>query len=165
MRAAIPDTHCCSRQLPNVGATTRLAEALSVHVRPGDVICLAGTLGVGKTAFARAFINAIAGRCGAPEQEVPSPTFTLVQSYEFPDLIISHFDLYRIEAPHEIYELGLDDAIADGVVLIEWPERMEGLLPADRLELALRSGDALDERLVEITGYGEWAERLAGISL
>jgi tRNA A37 threonylcarbamoyladenosine biosynthesis protein TsaE len=83
MRAAIPDTHCRSRQLPNVGATTRLAEALSEHVRPGDVIGLSGTLGVGKTAFARAFINAIAVRCGAPEQEVPSPTFTLVQSYEF----------------------------------------------------------------------------------
>jgi tRNA threonylcarbamoyl adenosine modification protein YjeE len=163
MRAADPDTLHRSRRLPSVDATTRLAELLSEHVRRGDFIGLAGTLGVGKTTFARAFINAIARRGGAPEEEVPSPTFTLVQSYELPGLIVSHFDLYRIERPDEIHELGLDDAIADGAVLIEWPERLESFLPSDRLELILSAGANPDERIAELIGYGEWAERLAGI--
>ena len=163
MRAADPETLHRSRRLPSVDATTRLAELLSVHVRRGDFIGLADTLGVGKTTFARAFINAIARRGGAPEEEVPSPTFTLVQSYELPGLIVSHFDLYRIERPDEIHELGLDDAIADGAVLIEWPERLEGFLPSDRLELVLSAGANPNQRVAELIGYGEWAERLAGI--
>ncbi len=163
MRAADPDTLYRTRRLPDVGATARLAGALSERVIRGDVIGLAGALGVGKTTFARAFINAIARRGGAPEEEVPSPTFTLVQAYELPGLIVSQFDLYRIERPDEIHELGLDDAIADGVVLIEWPERLEGLLPADRLDLVLSAGSNPDERLAELTGHGNWAGRLAGI--
>ncbi len=165
MRAADPNTLFRTRRLPDVGATTRLAGALSEHVRQGDVIGLTGALGVGKTTFARAMINACARRGGVPEEEVPSPTFTLVQAYELPGLIVSHFDLYRIERPDEIHELGLDDAIADGVVLIEWPERLEGLLPADRLDLVLSAGSNPDERLAELTGYGDWAGRLAEISV
>ena len=164
MHAADPDSQIRSRRLPDVDATTRLAEALSQHVHQGDVICLAGTLGIGKTTFARAFINAIARREGAPAEEVPSPTFTLVQSYEFPGLIVSHFDLYRIEQPDEVYELGLDDAIADGAVLIEWPDRLGGFLPTDRLELILHSGDNPDERVAELIGYGGWTGRLAEFS-
>ncbi len=167
MRAAVPDTLSRTRRLPDVGATTRLAEALSEVARRGDVIGLGGALGVGKTTFARAFINACARRRGAPEEEVPSPTFTLVQVYEFAGLTVSHFDLYRIERPDETHELGLDDAIADGVVLIEWPERLEGLLPADRLDLVLSAGAGPDpnpdERLAELTGHGDWAGRLARI--
>ena len=163
MRVAEPDTLSRTRRLPDVGATARLAGALSEHVRQGDVIGLAGALGVGKTTFARAFINTIARRGGAEEEEVPSPTFTLVQTYELPGLIVSHFDLYRIERPDEIHELGLDDAITDGVVLIEWPERLEDLLPADRLDIVLSAGSNSDERVAELTGYGDWAGRLAGI--
>ncbi len=163
MRAADPDTLYRTRRLPDVGATARLAGALSERVIRGDVIGLAGALGIGKTTFARAFINAIARRGGAPEEEVPSPTFTLVQAYELPGLIVSHFDLYRIERPDEVHELGLDDAIADGVVLIEWPERLAGRLPADRLDLVLSDGGGPNERLAELTGHGEWAGRLARI--
>ncbi len=161
MRAAVPDTLTRARRLPDVGATSRLAEALSKLVRRGDVIGLAGVLGIGKTTFARAFINARARRGGLPDQEVPSPTFTLVQIYEFAGLTVSHFDLYRIERPDETDELGLDDAIADGAVLIEWPERLEGLLPPDRLDLVLSAGAGPDERLAELTGHGDWAARLA----
>ena len=163
MRAAAPDTVSRTRRLPDVGATARLAEALLDHLRRGDVIGLGGALGVGKTTFARALVNALARRGGAPEVEVPSPTFTLVQVYELPGLIVSHFDLYRIERPDEVDELGLDDAIADGVVLIEWPERLAGRLPADRLDLVLSAGGGPDERLAELTGRGEWAARLARI--
>ena len=161
MRAAVPDTLSRTRRLADVGATTRLAEVLSEQVRRGDVIGLGGALGIGKTTFARAFINARARRGGMADQEVPSPTFTLVQVYEFPGIIVSHFDLYRIERPDETHELGLDDAIADGAVLIEWPERLEGLLPPDRLDLVLSAGAGPDERLAELTGYGDWAARLA----
>ncbi len=163
MRPAVPDTVSRTRRLPDVGATARLAEALSKHVRRGDVIGLGGDLGVGKTTFARAFINARARRGGLADQEVPSPTFTLLQVYELAGLTVSHFDLYRIERPDETHELGLDDAIADGVVLIEWPERLEGFLPADRLDLVLSAGSNPDERLAELTGHGNWAGRLAGI--
>jgi tRNA threonylcarbamoyl adenosine modification protein YjeE len=165
MRAAEPEITCRTRRLPDVDATAQLAGTLSEHVRPGDVVCLAGTLGVGKTTFARAFVNAVARKHGLPEQEVPSPTFTLVQAYEFPGLTVSHFDLYRIETPDEVYELGLDDAIADGVVLIEWPERMGGLLPTDRVQLELLAGESPEERLAELTGYGAWAERLGKLPL
>lgn len=163
MRVADLDMFSRTRRLLDVDDTARLAEVFSEHVRQGDVIGLAGALGVGKTTFARAFINAIARRGGALEEEVPSPTFTLVQTYELPDMIISHFDLYRIERSDEILELGLDDAIADGVVLIEWPGRLGGLLPANLLELVLNAGSNWDERVAEMTGYGDWAERLAGI--
>ena len=86
-----------------------------------------------------------------------------MQVYELPGLIVSHFDLYRIERPDEVHELGLDDAIADGVVLIEWPERLGGRLPADRLDLVLSLGSGPDERLAELTGSGDWAERLAWV--
>ena len=151
------------RRLRDVGETSRLAETLSRYLRPGDVIGLGGDLGLGKTTLARALINALAQRLGAPAEEVPSPTFTLVQVYELPGLIVSHFDLYRIERPEEIRELGLADAIADGVVLIEWPERLGAWLPADRLDVVLGPGAGPDERIAEIAGHGEWAGRLAGI--
>ncbi len=160
MRATAPDTLSRTRRLADVGATSRLAETISEQVRRGDVIALGGALGVGKTTFARAFINACARRGGMPDQEVPSPTFTLVQVYELPGITVSHFDLYRIERPDEAHELGLDDAIADGVVLIEWPERLEGLLPPDRLDLVLSAGAGPDERVAVLTGHGDWARRL-----
>ena len=163
MRVTDLDTFSRTQRLLDVDATARLAGALSEHVRQGDVICLTGALGAGKTTFARAFINAIAQRSDGSEEEVPSPTFTLVQTYELSDVVVSHFDLYRIERSDEVFELGLEDAIDDGIVLIEWPERLGGLLPPNRLELALRDGSKRDERIAELTGYGNWAERLAGI--
>ncbi len=163
MRAS-PDTTTRTLRLPDVAATARLAGALADLVRQGDVIGLGGTLGAGKTTLARALINALARRGGAPGEEVPSPTFTLVQAYDLPGITVSHFDLYRIEQPEEVFELGLDDAIADGVVLIEWPERLDGLLPADRLDLVLSPGPGPDERIAELTGHGAWADRLEELS-
>ncbi len=168
MRAADPETVSRTRRLPDVAATERLAAALARHARRGDVIGLGGDLGAGKTTFARAFVNTLAKRGGGPDEEVPSPTFTLVQAYQLAGLTVSHFDLYRIERPEEVRELGLDDAIADGVVLIEWPERLGGLLPADRLDLVFGPGSdpgsRPDERVAELTGHGDWARRLAAIS-
>jgi tRNA threonylcarbamoyladenosine biosynthesis protein TsaE len=144
-------------------ATERLAAALAARARAGDVIALSGGFGAGKTAFARAFIRARPG--GAAVSEVPSPTFTLVQVYDLPDAAVWHLDLYRIKHPEEAFELGLEEALAGAITLIEWPERLGALLPAERLDLALAPGDAPDARRAVLTpcGAGDWAARIAGI--
>jgi len=149
--------------LPDLAATRALAGRLAAIAAPGDVIALAGDLGAGKTEFARAFINALAGLHGLPEEDVPSPTFTLAQSYDFPGFTVWHFDLYRVEHAEEAWELGIEDAFAEGVSLIEWPDRLGGLLPAGALRLTLLPGDAPDARNVEIVADAAWAARLAGV--
>jgi tRNA threonylcarbamoyladenosine biosynthesis protein TsaE len=151
-------------ELSGLGDTRRLAERCAALARPGDVVALAGGLGAGKTAFARAFVNAVARREGAPEEDVPSPTFTLVQVYEFPTMTVYHFDLYRIENPEEVTELGLEEALADGVTLIEWPERLGGDLSADRLALNFDFGDGESERRCTIRGHGDWVARARSLA-
>ncbi len=107
----------------------RLAEDFAFALKPGDVLALNGDLGAGKTTFARALIRAISGQ---PDIEIPSPTFTLVQTYSACRFDVAHFDLYRLAAPEELHELGLDHALGKGVAIIEWPERAGELLPVDR---------------------------------
>lgn len=118
--------------LPDEAATSRLGAALSARLQPGDIIALHGDLGAGKTTLARALIRAL---CGA-ETEIPSPTYTLLQTYPAPDFPIYHFDLYRLEDPSEIIELGWDDT-GDGLSLIEWPGRAGPHLPQSRLDVHL----------------------------
>ncbi len=142
-------------ELPDESATCRLADAVAGLARVGDVIALAGELGTGKTVFARAFIHA-----RGTDEEVPSPTFTLVQVYELAGGPVYHFDLYRLSDPEETYELGIEEAFADGITLIEWPERLDGLLPAERLDVALAMGESEDARRVSVTGHGDWAGRM-----
>jgi tRNA threonylcarbamoyladenosine biosynthesis protein TsaE len=120
--------------LRDADATARLGAALAKWVGPGDVIALWGDLGAGKTSFARALIQAKLAAHGHSE-DVPSPTFTLVQTYETPDVEIWHVDLYRITHADEVVELGVEDAMVDSLVLIEWPGRMGEDLPADRLDV------------------------------
>ncbi len=151
--------------LPDLAATAALARALAERVRPGDVIGLAGELGTGKTTFARAFIHAMAELEGAAAEEVPSPTFTLVQAYDFAGVSVWHFDLYRVERPEDAYELGIEEAFAAAVSLVEWPERLGPLLPAERLELHLAMGAGPETRRATLTAYGEWAKRLRGLKL
>lgn len=110
--------------------TRRLANDIAMVLKPGDVICLSGDLGAGKSTFTRALIRTFAGE---PELEVPSPTFTLVQTYDFPRFDLSHFDLYRLEEPEELEELGLEDLLETGAALIEWPEKANELLPGNAL--------------------------------
>jgi tRNA threonylcarbamoyladenosine biosynthesis protein TsaE len=112
--------------LPNEAATESLGETLALRLNPGDVVGLKGDLGAGKTTLARAIIRAAAND---PTLIVPSPTFTLVEVYETPRGAYWHFDLYRLEAPEQVYELGWEEALAEGVVLLEWPERLGKLLP------------------------------------
>lgn len=144
--------------LPTEAATAAVAAALAAVARPGDVLALAGDLGAGKTALARAFVRTRAGVA----TEVPSPTFTLAQSYDLPGGVVWHFDLYRIAAPEDAVELGIEEAMAEGICLIEWPERLGLLLPARRLWLTLSVLDADRRHLVVDAGPG-WADRLAGL--
>ncbi|MGB9153105.1 MAG: tRNA (adenosine(37)-N6)-threonylcarbamoyltransferase complex ATPase subunit type 1 TsaE [Alphaproteobacteria bacterium] len=141
--------------LPDLDALPKLAKLIAPHLRAGDMLALTGDLGTGKTSFARALLQLL-GVSG----DIPSPTFTLVQTYEASGLLISHFDLYRLKSSAELDELGWDDALADGVTLVEWPERAEGRLPADRLVLnfsILPSG----ARQCVIEPQGNWRTRLA----
>ena len=145
--------------LPNETATAALAARIAARAVPGDIIALKGDLGIGKTVFARAFIRA----CGNPD-EVPSPTFTLVQVYDAGPTEIWHFDLYRIRAPDEAWELGIEDAFAAGISLIEWPERLGPLLPERRLQLGFAFGDEPGARRIAIDPGKEWEARLAIIA-
>lgn len=160
---AAPDETAAAQQveLSDLAATASLAARLARVARAGDVIALSGALGAGKTAFARAFVAACAAARGAAEDEVPSPTFTLVQTYPFDDLVVYHFDLYRLARPDEAWELGIEDAFADGVTLIEWPERLGALLPGERLDIALLPGAGPDARTAKLIPHGGWADRLA----
>lgn len=147
-----------SISLSDEPATVKFGQALAELARNGDVILLAGDLGAGKTALARALIQTL---CGA-STEVPSPTFTLVQDYDSPFGPIHHFDLYRIEHPDEALEIGFEDALGDGVCLIEWPDRLAGLLPHNALRIDLTmDGHA---RFAKLSAKNEtWRERLASI--
>jgi tRNA threonylcarbamoyl adenosine modification protein YjeE len=144
--------------LPDENSTAALAARLSPLARPGDVIALSGDLGAGKTSFARAFIRARGG-----DEAVPSPTFTLMQTYELPGGPVWHFDLYRLKAAEEAWELGIEEAFDSGISLIEWPERLGPLLPARRLGVILDFGLVPDTRRASLSPGGDWAARLAGI--
>jgi len=119
--------------LADDAATTQFGEDLALALKPGDCLALSGDLGAGKSSLARAFLRAVADDEGL---DVPSPTFTLVQSYDL-RLSVSHFDLYRLGDPSELAELGFDEALQNGICLIEWPEMAAGELPADRITLRL----------------------------
>lgn len=148
--------------LPDERATSALAADVAARARDGDVIALSGPLGSGKTTFARYFIRARMGTGPAGDQDVPSPTFTLVETYQ-PESgpAIWHFDLYRIESQDEAYELGIEDAFAEGIALIEWPERLGTLLPREHLGIALAAGGG--SRIATLSPSPGWVHRIAGL--
>jgi tRNA threonylcarbamoyladenosine biosynthesis protein TsaE len=117
---------------PDEAATEALATRLAARARPGDFFLLSGPLGAGKTAFARAFIRA---RAADPMLEIPSPTFTLVQTYDLPTQIW-HYDLWRLAGPAALEELAWDEA-QSGIVLVEWPDRLGALTPAQALHITI----------------------------
>lgn len=137
------------------------AAALAALLAAGDVVCLQGDLGAGKTTLARHVVQAL---CGA-DTEVPSPTFTLVQTYDDGRVPLWHFDLYRLNHPDDVQELGWDAARGFAASLVEWPQRLGPLLPADRLDIRLASvdGDAA-LRQVTLSPQGGWISRLEHLS-
>lgn len=140
--------------LPDEAATARLGAAVAARLQTGEAVCLSGPLGAGKSTLARALVRALT----MPDEEVPSPTFTLVQFYEGPRLAVAHFDLYRLSDPDEAYEIGLDEALETGAAVIEWPQRLEGRLPPDRLDIEI----ALAEdggRTARLAPHGAWEGR------
>ena len=140
------------RMLSDLADTERLAAALAGVVRPGDAILLSGELGAGKTALARAFLRALTDD---PGLDVPSPTFTLVQTYDTPKGRVHHYDLWRLTDHRAMAELGWDDALEE-IVLVEWPDRLGPLTPPHALSVVLRpTGD--DKREATLTG---WVDRL-----
>ena len=146
--------------LPDADATARLGAALAGHVRPGDTILLEGPIGAGKSHLARALILALLARDGRRE-DVPSPSYTLVQSYDSSAGRIVHADLYRLSDPDEIVELGLDAAFEEAICLVEWPERLGTDAPPDALRLSLApSGEGREARLASGPG---WQDRLAAL--
>jgi tRNA threonylcarbamoyl adenosine modification protein YjeE len=149
-----------SLALSNETATAHLMADLALLIGPGDVITLSGDLGAGKTAAARAMIRYLAGD---ESIEVPSPTFTLAQTYDLPAFPLVHADLYRINDASELEEIGLSPLPEGTVALIEWPERAPDALPADRIDIALNHRPALGSsaRAAEITGHGNAAAQVA----
>ena len=142
-----------SFSLPDEAATERLGTALAKRLRPRDVVALQGGLGVGKTTLARAILRAAAGD---PSLVVPSPTFTLVEVYDTSRGTFWHFDLYRLEEADQVFELGWEEARADGIALVEWAERLGRLLPRERLTVMLAiEGDG---RRADLQGEARFGE-------
>ena len=141
--------------LADEAATTRLGMAIAAHLRTGEALWLWGPLGAGKSTLARALVRALT----TPDEEVPSPTFTLVQFYEGPRLNVAHFDLYRLSHADEAYEIGLDEALDVGAAVIEWPERLDGQLPRDRLDVVITPGRNDDSREARLVTHGTWKGR------
>jgi tRNA threonylcarbamoyladenosine biosynthesis protein TsaE len=139
--------------LPDPAATANLAAAIAALARPGDAILLDGPLGAGKTTFARAFLRAAAGD---PALEVPSPTFTLVQTYDTNLGRVHHYDLWRLDGPAALAELGWDEA-CDDIILVEWPERLGNRRPPAALTILLRLGEGI-QRHATLSG---WPDRLS----
>jgi N-acetylmuramate 1-kinase len=162
MQSNSPGAATFTIALANEDATRRLAVDLANLLAPGDFVALSGGLGAGKTTLVRAMIAHLAG--GA-EIEVPSPTFTLVQTYDLAPFALVHADLYRLSGPGELAELGIDD-VPGAVVVMEWPDRAGDALPADRIEvaLALDPDDALERRVARVVGHGAAAARIAHLA-
>lgn len=143
--------------LPDAEATTALGQVIAPLLTAGDSLLLYGPLGMGKSTLARGLIRAMT----TPDEDVPSPTFTLVQFYES-DPPVAHFDLYRLTRPEEAFEIGLDEALDEGCAVIEWPERLGDdpgrFLGADQLIIEI--SEQGDGRLATVSGVGRWETRL-----
>tara|TARA_R110002072_G_scaffold182463_1_gene338597 strand:- start:669 stop:1160 length:492 start_codon:yes stop_codon:yes gene_type:complete len=149
-------------EVRSLAESAALAERVSEILKPGDIIALGGTLGAGKTAFVRALVRALARE----EIDVPSPTYNLLLTYDFDDFCLYHYDLYRLEAPEEAFELDIDEAFDSGVSVIEWPDRLGRYLPESNLRIEITAEDAgnSEARLFSFYGDDQWRRRLGDIA-
>jgi tRNA threonylcarbamoyladenosine biosynthesis protein TsaE len=141
------------RALRDAAATAAAAAAVAKLSQPGDVFCLYGDLGAGKTTFARGFLRAL-----AVAEEIPSPTFNLVLTYDTARGTVWHFDLYRLDTPEEVIELGIEEAFDEGICLIEWPDRLGPWMPEQRVEIHLSDVDDGASRQLVLRAIGPDAE-------
>ena len=148
--------------LPDDAATAKLGALVAPNLKPSDVVYLHGDLGMGKSSLARGLIRALT----KPDQDVPSPTFTLVQAYDTPGFEILHLDLYRLKSADEVHELGLDEALPHAVLVIEWPDRLGHLGFDDRLDIVLEQPNKTNfpdgtpsGRIARLTPAGRFGER------
>jgi tRNA threonylcarbamoyl adenosine modification protein YjeE len=148
--------------LVDLAATHRLGARIAGRLAPGSVVLLQGDLGSGKSELARAVIRTLAGE---PIQ-VPSPTFTLLQTYALPALEVGHADLYRLVEPGEVAELALEESWCQGALLVEWPERAPAFWPDERLTVTLSAqpGDPPSRRMAHLVATGRWSELLPGLA-
>jgi tRNA threonylcarbamoyladenosine biosynthesis protein TsaE len=147
-------------------AMQRFAALLSGVLKAGDTVLLEGDLGAGKSALARATIQSLPNQNNElVNEEVPSPTFTIVQTYERKIAEIWHFDLYRLANAEELYEIGIEEAIANQVCLIEWPDRLGHLTPPNHLMITIEFGAGEEERELQLVGEGSWLSRLPALAL
>jgi tRNA threonylcarbamoyladenosine biosynthesis protein TsaE len=151
-------------ELPDEASTAGFAAALAPLLAPGDTLLLEGPLGAGKTAFARALIGSLQNAAGQPPEEVPSPSFTLVQTYAAGPVEIWHADLYRLGGPEECGELGLEEAFGRAIVLVEWPDRLGPRAPEGALTVSLGHAAAPEARHLVLRGPASWRARLAPLA-
>lgn len=149
-----PDTSEASLRLVDAAAVERLGAAVAERLGAGEAVCLFGPLGAGKSTFARGLIRALT----RPDEDVPSPTFTLMQTYQGAAFPVAHFDLYRLRSATESEEVGLDEALDVGAIVVEWSERLGDRLPPDRLEVRLEIAEE-GGRLATLAGHGVWTGR------
>jgi tRNA threonylcarbamoyladenosine biosynthesis protein TsaE len=156
MQSANPSVGAPFEMVQTPEALAALGARIGGRLQRGEAVCLRGPLGAGKTTLARGLIRALT----RADEEAPSPTFTLVQTYQGRGgLALAHFDLYRLKSAAEAYELGLDEALDVGAAVIEWPERLDDALPGDRLDVEIAIPDDGEGRLVRLTGQGRWRGR------
>jgi tRNA threonylcarbamoyladenosine biosynthesis protein TsaE len=146
----IPGIFRAETSLSDLQATQALGERIAALLQRGDAVALWGELGAGKTTLARAILRAL----GVTE-DVPSPTFTIVQTYDTKALSVAHLDLYRLKQPDELEQLGFTEMLDDGAVLVEWPERAPEYLPEAALHVRLTLNG--DVRSAKFTGPSRWA--------
>lgn len=149
-------------QLPNASEAHvhRIAELIALKLRAGDVVMLEGDLGAGKTTCARALVRGALADVGL---DVPSPTFALIQTYDAARITLHHLDLYRLEDANDLIELGLDDLVSTGALIVEWPDRLDQALSPNTLTVALSDGADREHRAVTLMATGSWSPRLARI--
>ncbi|MAS43649.1 MAG: tRNA (adenosine(37)-N6)-threonylcarbamoyltransferase complex ATPase subunit type 1 TsaE [Rhodobacteraceae bacterium] len=159
-----PDAPDLRRILPDAEATDAAGRALAATLNAGDAVMLRGDLGAGKSALARAAITALLAEDGR-EEDIPSPSFTLVQVYETARGEVWHADLHRLSGPDAVIELGLEDAFEDAVCFVEWPDRLGDATPPRRLDLALEFEPGGEGRLMEVRARGAgWEAALAALT-
>ena len=149
-------------------AMSAFGHSLARLLRSGDIITLEGGLGAGKSTLARGLISAILDAQSLPSDDIPSPTFTLVQPYpwgadEDPEREVWHMDLWRLDGPDEVIELGFDEALGRHAMIIEWPDRLAGMLPEHSLQISIKSCDDGDARILNLSSdaASDWPQRLA----